>query len=57
MMPLGLFWSPVFSGANAMTLLLYFPLSGVLFFLPFNKRCSARHFVKTSTKSRPAYNG
>jgi EmrB/QacA subfamily drug resistance transporter len=36
MMPLGLFRSPVFSGANAMTLLLYFALSGVLFFLPFN---------------------
>jgi hypothetical protein len=36
-MPLGLFRSPVFSGANAMTLLLYFfALSGVLFFLPFN---------------------
>ena len=36
MMPLGLFRSPVFSGANVMTLLLYFALSGVLFFLPFN---------------------
>jgi Major Facilitator Superfamily len=36
MMPLGLFRSSVFSGANAMTLLLYFALSGVLFFLPFN---------------------
>jgi EmrB/QacA subfamily drug resistance transporter len=36
MMPLGLFRSAVFSGANAMTLLLYFALSGVLFFLPFN---------------------
>ncbi|MGB6176983.1 MAG: MFS transporter [Methylocella sp.] len=36
MMPLGLFRSPVFSGANAMTLLLYFALGGVLFFLPFN---------------------
>jgi MFS family permease len=36
MMPLGLFRSPVFSGANAVTLLLYFALSGVLFFLPFN---------------------
>jgi EmrB/QacA subfamily drug resistance transporter len=35
-MPLGLFRSPVFSGANAMTFLLYFALSGVLFFLPFN---------------------
>ena len=36
MMPLGLFRSAVFSGANAMTLLLYFALTGVLFFLPFN---------------------
>ncbi len=36
MMPLGLFRSPVFSGANAMTFLLYFALGGVLFFLPFN---------------------
>ena len=36
MMPLGLFRSADFSGANAMTLLLYFALSGVLFFLPFN---------------------
>jgi EmrB/QacA subfamily drug resistance transporter len=36
MMPLGLFRSAVFSGANAMTLLLYFSLNGVLFFLPFN---------------------
>jgi Major Facilitator Superfamily len=36
MMPLGLFRSPVFSGANAMTFLLYFALSSVLFFLPFN---------------------
>jgi EmrB/QacA subfamily drug resistance transporter len=36
MMPLGLFRSAVFDGANAMTLLLYFALSGVLFFLPFN---------------------
>src|SRR5690606_10771436 len=27
---------PVFSGANAMTLLLYGALSGVLFFLPFD---------------------
>ena len=35
-MPLGLFRSSVFSGANAMTLLLYFALGGVLFFLPFN---------------------
>jgi Major Facilitator Superfamily len=36
MLPLGLFRSPVFSGANAMTFLLYFALGGVLFFLPFN---------------------
>ena len=36
MMPLGLFRSATFSGANAMTLLLYFALSGALFFLPFN---------------------
>lgn len=36
MMPLDLFRSRTFSGANAMTLLLYFALSGVLFFLPFN---------------------
>jgi hypothetical protein len=36
MMPLGLFRSPVFSGANVMTLLLYFALAGVLFLLPFN---------------------
>jgi hypothetical protein len=33
---LGLFRSRVFSGANAITLLLYFALGGVLFFLPFN---------------------
>jgi EmrB/QacA subfamily drug resistance transporter len=36
MMPLGLFRSAVFSGANAITFLLYFALGGVLFFLPFN---------------------
>jgi EmrB/QacA subfamily drug resistance transporter len=36
MMPLGLFRSRAFSGANAMTLLLYFALGGALFFLPFN---------------------
>jgi len=35
-MPLELFRSVVFSGANAMTLLLYFALGGVMFFLPFN---------------------
>jgi EmrB/QacA subfamily drug resistance transporter len=36
MMPLELFRSVVFSGVNAMTLLLYFALGGVMFFLPFN---------------------
>jgi EmrB/QacA subfamily drug resistance transporter len=36
MMPLPLFRSAAFSGANAMTLLLYFALSGALFFVPFN---------------------
>ncbi len=36
MMPLALFRSQRFSGANAMTLLLYFALGGALFFLPFN---------------------
>lgn len=36
MLPLRLFRSPVFSGANAMTFLLYSALSGALFFLPFN---------------------
>jgi EmrB/QacA subfamily drug resistance transporter len=35
-MPLGLFRSATFSGANALTFLLYFSLSGVFFFLPFN---------------------
>ncbi len=36
MMPLALFRSRAFSGANAMTLFLYFALGGALFFLPFN---------------------
>ncbi|MEM1043239.1 MAG: MFS transporter [Bacteroidota bacterium] len=36
MVPLDLFRSPTFSGANAVTLGLYFALTGVLFFLPFN---------------------
>jgi EmrB/QacA subfamily drug resistance transporter len=35
MVPLHLFRSPTFSGANAITLFLYFALSGALFFLPF----------------------
>ena len=36
MMPLGLFRSPTFTGANLLTLLLYAALGGLLFFLPFN---------------------
>jgi len=36
MLPLGLFRSPMFTGANLLTLLLYFALGGALFFLPFN---------------------
>jgi len=36
MMPLELFHSRDFSGANAFTLLFYFAVGGTLFFLPFN---------------------
>jgi MFS family permease len=36
MMPLALFRSREFSGANLLTLLLYFALGGALFFVPFN---------------------
>lgn len=36
MMPLGLFRSRTFAGANLLTLLLYAALGGVLFLLPFN---------------------
>lgn len=36
MMPLGLFHSRTFSGANLLTLLLYSALGGALFFFPFN---------------------
>lgn len=36
MMPLALFQSRTFSGANLLTLFLYAGLSGALFFLPFN---------------------
>jgi EmrB/QacA subfamily drug resistance transporter len=36
MLPLGLFRSLAFSGANIMTLLLYFALSGAFFLLPFD---------------------
>jgi EmrB/QacA subfamily drug resistance transporter len=36
MMPIELFHSRTFSGANAITLLLYFSLGGAMFFVPFN---------------------
>lgn len=36
MVPLGLFRSPTFAGANLLTLFLYTALNGLLFFLPFN---------------------
>lgn len=36
MMPLRLFRSRQFSGANAVTLVLYFAIGGALFFVPFN---------------------
>lgn len=36
MVPLQLFRDPDFTGANAITLLLYFALGGALFFVPFN---------------------
>src|SRR5262249_4209583 len=36
MLPLGLFRSSTFSGANVITLLLYFALSGAFFLLPFD---------------------
>lgn len=36
MLPLGLFARRTFSGANAMTMVLYFALTGALYFIPFN---------------------
>lgn len=36
MMPLGLFKSKTFAGANLLTFFLYAALNGILFFLPFN---------------------
>ncbi|MBD2103664.1 MFS transporter [Leptolyngbya sp. FACHB-261] len=36
MMPIGLFRSRTFSGANLLTLLLYAAISGAMFFVPFN---------------------
>ena len=46
MMPLDVFRSRDFVGANVVTLLLYFGLSGVLFFLPFTL-IRAHHFTAT----------
>lgn len=36
MMPLNLFRSPAFAGANLLTLFLYAGLGGIMFFMPFN---------------------
>ena len=47
MMPLRLFRSRTFSGANALTLLLYAALGGVLFFLPFNL-IQVQHYSPTA---------
>lgn len=43
MLPLGLFRSTAFSGANLLTLFLYFALSGVLFFLPITMIAAHGH--------------
>jgi EmrB/QacA subfamily drug resistance transporter len=47
MMPLKLFRSRTFSGANLLTLLLYAALSGALFFLPFNL-IQVQHYSPTA---------
>lgn len=46
MMPLSLYRSPTFSGANLLTLALYFGLTGALFFLPYE--LIARHGYKAA---------
>jgi EmrB/QacA subfamily drug resistance transporter len=46
MLPLALFRSRTFSGANLLTLLLYAGLSGVLFFLPLNL-IQVQHYTPT----------
>lgn len=48
MMPLGLFRSPTFAGANLLTLLLYAALGGLFFFLPFNL-IQAQGYTATAT--------
>lgn len=47
MMPLDLFRSRTFSGANLLTLLLYAALGGALFFLPFNL-IQVQHYSPTA---------
>ncbi len=46
MMPLSLYRSPTFSGANLLTLALYFGLTGAMFFLPYE--LIARHGYKAA---------
>lgn len=46
MMPLSLYRSPTFSGANLLTLALYFGLTGALFFLPYE--LIAKHGYKAA---------
>jgi MFS family permease len=48
MMPLSLFQSSTFSGANILTFLLYGALGGALFFLPFNL-LQVQNFTPTAT--------
>ncbi|HEY9846846.1 MAG TPA: MFS transporter, partial [Candidatus Caenarcaniphilales bacterium] len=50
MMPLGLFRSRTFSGANLLTLLLYAALGGALFFFPFNL-IQVQHYSATAAGS------
>jgi EmrB/QacA subfamily drug resistance transporter len=47
MLPLTLFHSPVFSGTNILTFLLYAALSGTLFFLPLNL-IQVQHYSATA---------
>ena len=47
MLPLGLFRSRVFAGANLLTLLLYAALGGTLFFLPLNL-IQVQHYTPTA---------
>jgi EmrB/QacA subfamily drug resistance transporter len=46
MMPLKLFASPTFSGANLLTFLLYAALAGILFFVPFDL-IQIQHYTPT----------